>query len=72
MSDDPDFSRRDFLRGLEATVAASAAPKEAIDAATNAIGDALHPLATEYAANVWHLNAPYHGPIAEHRRAAER
>jgi TAT (twin-arginine translocation) pathway-exported protein len=60
MSDDPDFSRRDFLRGLGAAAAASAAPKEAIEAATHAVGQPLHPLATELATNVWQLHEPYY------------
>jgi hypothetical protein len=52
MSDDPEFSRRDFLRGLGAAAAARAAPKEAIEAATQAVGQPLHRLAIELATNV--------------------
>jgi TAT (twin-arginine translocation) pathway signal sequence len=60
MSDDPEFSRRSFLRGLGAAMAASTAPKDVIEAAAAAVGQELHPLARDLATNVWHLHEPYY------------
>jgi hypothetical protein len=60
MSDDPEFSRRSFLRGLGAAMAASAAPKDVIDAAAAAVGRTPHPLAMEYATNIGQLHEPYY------------
>jgi Protein of unknown function (DUF3363) len=60
MSDDPDFSRRSFLRGLGAAAAASAAPKDVIETTTKAAGENLHPLATKIATDVLRLHEPYY------------
>jgi hypothetical protein len=49
MSDDPDFSRRDFLRGLGAAIASAAASPGAVEALTKALGRPLHHLAQEFA-----------------------
>jgi Protein of unknown function (DUF3363) len=73
MSDDPEFSRRSFLRGLGAAMAASTAPKDVIEAAAAAVGQELHPLARDLATNVWHLHEPYyaHYPNNFHDLRAE-
>jgi hypothetical protein len=60
MSDDPEFSRRDFLRGLGAAMAASAAPTDVIETAAAAVVQEIHPLARDLATNVWHLHEPYY------------
>jgi hypothetical protein len=60
MSDDPEFSRRDFLRGLGAAMAASAAPTDVIEAAAKAVAETPRLLAMESATNVWHLLEPHY------------
>jgi hypothetical protein len=61
----PDFSSRDVLQGLGAATAAPSLPNVSL-----AEAQALHPLATERATQVWMLHEPWFEQYGPHVRAA--